>query len=128
MMNTLQGLLWIACLWALGSPSVNAEDGTTVSWGGCEDPVKGAQKVTIGDKTTICLTISDGSNWSESRQYIRLNFQPIADEYSRFVVPNCTFVFVDAGSSGMAPASSVLGLFFEYMVYALCLDSYNLFL
>ena len=92
MMNTLRGLLWVAGLWALVSPSVNAEDGTTttVTWGGCEDPVKGARKVTIGDKTTVCLTISDGTDWSEARQYIRLNFQPVADEYSRFVVPNCT--------------------------------------
>lgn len=99
-----QGLsLWIA-VWTLVWPSSTTTSffgsfpsggvaAQTVEWGGCEDPVDGAKKVTIGEKTTVCLTIADGTNWTESRQYIRVNFQPIADEYSRFAIPQCTFLF-----------------------------------
>lgn len=61
---------------------------TSLSWQGCEDPVNGPSLVTIGEKTTICLVISDGPDWSGPRSYMRLNFQPIADTYSRFHVPN----------------------------------------
>lgn len=51
------------------------------------DPTKGYLPVTIGEPTTICLNIADGANWTSSRTYLRLNFQPIADQYSRFHVP-----------------------------------------
>jgi hypothetical protein len=68
--------------------TADTEAPTPVPWGGCQFDDEGL--VTIGKKTTICLTISDGANWTDARTYMRLNFQPIADDYSRFAVPNCT--------------------------------------
>ena len=66
---------------------------TTDGWGGCVDPETGSSTVTIGEKTTICLVVADGVDWQAERTYMRLHFQPIADQYSRFVVPQCKFPF-----------------------------------
>jgi hypothetical protein len=69
----------------------NATSAPTVApdvWGGCQyDP---NAKVTIGDPTTICFNVADGVDWGEKVSYLRLNFEPAADEYSRFHVPGCT--------------------------------------
>lgn len=85
MKSSYRGFVWLLLL-ALCFTVMEAADET---WGGCEDPVNGQKLVTVGKKTTICLSISDGTNWTETRNYMRLNFQPLADEYSRFVVPKC---------------------------------------
>jgi hypothetical protein len=63
---------------------------TSPEWGGCVDPDDREALVTVGKKTTICLVLGDGIDWAEPRTYMRLHFQPIADDYSRFHVPNCT--------------------------------------
>jgi len=60
---------------------------TSTSWGGCVDPVKGYQPVTIGEPTTICLVLASDGDWSTAVDYMRLNFSPTADDYSRFRVP-----------------------------------------
>jgi hypothetical protein len=60
-------------------------------WGGCVDPKNPNKAVTIGDPTTICITLADGADWDTKRSYMRLNFRPKADEYSRFHVPKCEF-------------------------------------
>ena len=61
---------------------------TITPWQGCIDLNNPNARVTIGEKTTICLIISNGVDWgTDSRTYMRLNFQPDADEYSRFHVP-----------------------------------------
>jgi len=57
------------------------------SWGGCVSPEKGFELVTIDARTTICLVLSSGGDWSSETEYMRLNFAPIADTYSRFHVP-----------------------------------------
>jgi len=57
------------------------------TWTGCVDPMKGYQPVTIGKPTTICLVLANDGDWSTEIEYMRLNFQPIADVYSRFHVP-----------------------------------------
>jgi len=44
--------------------------------------------VTIGQPTTVCLVLANDGDWSTEVDYMRLNFQPIADEYSRFLVPD----------------------------------------
>lgn len=62
---------------------------TSTPWGGCVDPSNRGAKVTIGERTTVCLVIANGVDWQEERKYIRLNFRPIADQYSRFTVPDC---------------------------------------
>jgi hypothetical protein len=67
---------------------------TVVGWGGCYDPAPGSRggsnKLTIGDKTTICLQLGNGDDWAGGVEYIRLTLQPKADEYTRFFVPACT--------------------------------------
>ena len=57
-------------------------------WTGCVYPVKGYEAVTIGQPTTICLVLASNGDWSTDMEYMRLNFQPIADDYSRFHVPD----------------------------------------
>ena len=59
----------------------------TTTWSGCVDPVQGYKPVTIGESTTLCLVLANEGDWSTAVEYMRLNFQPTADEYSRFVVP-----------------------------------------
>jgi hypothetical protein len=75
------------------APSTSATP-TVVGWGGCVDPAPGSRggsnKVTIGDKTTVCLQLGNGDNWAAGVEYIRLTLQPKADEYTRFFVPTCT--------------------------------------
>lgn len=57
------------------------------SWSGCVSPDGASQLVTIGKPTTICLVLSNNGDWSSETNYMRLNFSPIADQYSRFHVP-----------------------------------------
>ncbi len=64
-----------------------APNPTSTSWGGCVDPAKGYQPVTIGEPTTICLVLASDGDWSTAVDYMRLNFSPTADDYSRFRVP-----------------------------------------
>ena len=60
-------------------------------WKGCVDRLNPQALVTIGEKTTICLVLTNAADWTETvTSYTRLSFQPVADEYSRFHVPNCT--------------------------------------
>jgi hypothetical protein len=67
-----------------GPPTASPEN----TWSGCVDPMNGYQPVTIGQKTTVCLVLANDGDWSTATDYMRLNFQPIADEYSRFHVPD----------------------------------------
>ena len=60
---------------------------TGTPWEGCVNPTNPDQKVTIGDPTYLCLILADDVNWNNQVNYLRLTFSPIADEYSRFVVP-----------------------------------------
>lgn len=68
---------------------------SAVAWQGCNDPnaVDGdpIKKVTIGDTTTVCLQLGNGVNWAGGVDYIRMAFQPTADEYTRFFVPKCRY-------------------------------------
>ena len=71
-------------------PPVSPNDSsgpTESSWTGCVSPENGFQPVTIGDPTTICLVLSNNGDWSTKLDYMRLNFQPTADVYSRFHIP-----------------------------------------
>mmetsp|Transcript_7392 Transcript_7392/g.21514 ORF Transcript_7392/g.21514 Transcript_7392/m.21514 type:complete len:316 (+) Transcript_7392:289-1236(+) len=60
----------------------------TSGWSGCVDPTNGYQKVTIGQPTPICLVLANNADWTTEMTYLRLNFRPKADEYSRFHVPD----------------------------------------
>ena len=69
--------------------TVAASSGPTISgWQGCVDPNGGFRPITIGEPTTVCLVLSNSPDWATPMSYMRLNFQPIADDYSRFHVPN----------------------------------------
>ena len=56
---------------------------------GCVDPSDPTALVTIGEKTTVCLQIGNSLDWSSGVQYTRVSFQPEADKYTRFHLPNC---------------------------------------
>ena len=59
-------------------------------WGGCTDPSL-EEKLELGKKTTICITLSSSAEWNippPSARTLRLSFQPEADDYSRFHVPD----------------------------------------
>lgn len=69
---------------------------TEEGWGGCIDPTLSPDDnlVRLGKKTTICLVLSSSAEWNippPSATTLRLSFQPKADEYSRFHVPECEF-------------------------------------
>jgi hypothetical protein len=57
-------------------------------WQGCVDPLLPDAKVEIGKETVICMILGNNFNWQEPLEYLRLNFRPEADSYSRFHVPN----------------------------------------
>jgi len=84
-------LLFVSLLLSLGTVPVASQqdnnNNTSPVWTGCVDPVKGYELVTIGQPTTICLVLANNGDWSIEMDYVRINFQPIADYYSRFHVP-----------------------------------------
>ncbi|KAG7340152.1 hypothetical protein IV203_006556 [Nitzschia inconspicua] len=72
-----------------GAAETTTTGPTIAGWQGCIDPNGGfPQLVTIGEPTTVCLVLSSSPDWGTSMNYLRLNFRPIADDYSRFHVPN----------------------------------------
>jgi hypothetical protein len=81
---------------------------TGEQWSGCVDPNTGFQLVTIGQPTTVCLVLSSSPDWATNLTYMRLNFQPIADQYSRFHVPQSytqLFVMEDSALSNSFPGN-----------------------
>jgi len=78
--------------------NANANTAPEITWTGCVDPEKGYQPVTIGEETTICLVLANDGDWSSTggMDYMRLNFQPIADDYSRFHVPDSFKQLIDS--------------------------------
>jgi len=75
---------------AAASSSTSAP--TAQPWGGCINQKDPSTVVKIGAPTIVCLQIGNNTNWADGVSYIRLSFTPTADEYSRYYVPNCTFV------------------------------------
>lgn len=59
-------------------------------WQGCVDPEKPKNKIRVAQKTRVCFSISNTTNWSAGVAYTRASFEPQADVYSRFHIPNCT--------------------------------------
>jgi hypothetical protein len=73
---------------ATANPATNAPNG----WTGCDDPATMGEPILIGKKTTICVVLASNADWNPglpATKYLRLSFQPVADEYSRFHVPSC---------------------------------------
>ena len=82
-------------------PPVSPATPSGTSWSGCVSPEGGFQPVTIGKPTTICLVLSNNGDWSSETNYMRLNFSPIADQYSRFHVPESFVQLVGTPKDGL---------------------------
>ena len=61
---------------------------------GCVDPSDPTALVPIGEPTTVCLQIGNSLDWSSGVQYTRVSFQPEADKYTRFHLPNCKYLLL----------------------------------
>jgi hypothetical protein len=48
------------------------------------------KKIAIGETTMVCLQVGNNVDWTGGVQYVRAAFEPIADQYSKFHIPNCT--------------------------------------
>uniref|UniRef100_A0A7S4AKE4 Spondin domain-containing protein n=1 Tax=Pseudo-nitzschia australis TaxID=44445 RepID=A0A7S4AKE4_9STRA len=72
---------------SVASDAATETPSAVVGFGGCIDPVKGYEPVTIGKPTPVCLVLANNGDWSTEMTYMRLNFKPLADAYSRFHVP-----------------------------------------
>lgn len=81
MLPTPMRLSWLLFL-ALPS---TAQQGT---WRGCFDPQL-PKKVKIGQPTRVCMQVGNGVNWAAGVNYVRASFEPKADEYSYYHIPNC---------------------------------------
>jgi hypothetical protein len=94
-----------------GSTGTVASPQATPKWAGCNDPNSpdAPHMVKRGEATTVCLTIGPNGNWGRETplvKYFRLNFQPQADEYSRFHLPNSyNELVVDGILSSIAPTN-----------------------
>lgn len=73
------------------APVVSPTSAPKPTWSGCTDSSL-PPLVTIGEKTTICLILANNLKWDDNNvRYLRMSFQPVADEFSRFIVPACKF-------------------------------------
>jgi len=69
------------------APVVSPTPAPGPTWSGCTDSSL-PPLVTIGKKTTICLILANNLKWDDNNvRYLRMSFQPVADEFSRFIVP-----------------------------------------
>jgi hypothetical protein len=66
--------------------STNAQNNS--SWSGC---VGGNSVVQIGKTTRVCLQIGNTTDWTAGVGFVRASFEPEADQYSRFHIPECTY-------------------------------------
>jgi hypothetical protein len=85
-------LRWLVAATALLSTTVVVLAQTNRDpWSGCVDPENpdAADIVKIGDRHTICLTLGPGGNWAAGVKYGRYTWRPVADQYSRFHIPDC---------------------------------------
>ena len=58
-------------------------------WTGCHPRGDPNHRIEIGKKTVLCLHIGNEVNFAGGVNYIRVAFQPEADQYSRMHIPNC---------------------------------------
>mmetsp|Transcript_50760 Transcript_50760/g.122404 ORF Transcript_50760/g.122404 Transcript_50760/m.122404 type:complete len:318 (-) Transcript_50760:1562-2515(-) len=81
-------------------PRTVAPTAEGTGWTGCVDPFVGPLPVNIGSQTTVCLVLSNAVDWASPLTYMRLHFQPTADTYSRFHIPNSYNQLVQAPDLG----------------------------
>jgi hypothetical protein len=82
---------------ASAAPTAAPTPGQSVAgpWLGCVDPSESSNnnnnKIEIGKSTFVCLLIANAVDWAGGVEYTRVSFRPMADQYSRLHIPNCTF-------------------------------------
>jgi hypothetical protein len=87
-------LVTVLILIQIGLPCHAQEDDP---WVGCINPAMNRNQnlIRIQQPTRICLSIANDTNWNTgSTSYLRASFEPKADVYSRFHIPNCTYLCV----------------------------------
>jgi hypothetical protein len=69
---------------------------TTTAWSGCINPKLTTKQnwIRAQQPTRVFLSIANTTNWSAGAAYTRASFEPLADVYSRFHIPNCTFSYL----------------------------------
>lgn len=83
----LVGLVATSWLFVLVTPQ--QEPGV---WSGCIDPDKSKSQnlVRIQQPSRVCFSIANDTDWNGGfASYLRASFEPKADVYSRFHIPNC---------------------------------------
>ena len=71
-------------------PTARAQDNSTAIWTeGCFGNGGSGEVIKIGQPMFLCLHVANNKDWSSGAKFLRVSFQPKADEYSRFHVPNC---------------------------------------
>jgi hypothetical protein len=85
----------IPLLLLLQLPMIEAQQPTTTTttaWSGCINPKLTTKQNWIRSQqpTRVCISIANTTNWSAGAAYTRASFEPLADVYSRFHIPNCT--------------------------------------
>lgn len=88
--------------------AINADGGL-----GCvdpENPLSPEPPVKIGERHTICLTLGDSIDWGDGVEYIRYTFRPIADQYSKFHVPQSYSQLVPSKNSEKVFSTSDVGV------------------
>ena len=81
-------------------PRTVAPTAEGTGWTGCVDPFVGPLPVNIGSQTTVCFVLSNAVDWASPLTYMRLHFQPTADTYSRFHIPNSYNQLIQAPDVG----------------------------
>ena len=61
-------------------------------WKGCYPEGESSGKVFTGEKTPVCLVISDQASWEEETVYYRFLFTPNVDEFTKLDVQDCKYV------------------------------------
>ena len=64
---------------------------TASTWKGCYEEGETTAKVFKGEKTPVCLLISDQSSWKEETLYYRFLFTPKVDEFTKLDVDDCKY-------------------------------------
>jgi len=76
--------LLLICSILLSTTSIVQGD----EWTGCVDPNFPTKKVRRGQLTTVCMGVGSDGDYSNSTGYGRYSFKPVADDFSRFTIPN----------------------------------------
>mmetsp|Transcript_14491 Transcript_14491/g.21367 ORF Transcript_14491/g.21367 Transcript_14491/m.21367 type:complete len:245 (-) Transcript_14491:396-1130(-) len=57
------------------------------AWIGCVDRANPDAKLQRLDKTSVCIVVSEGTNWATGLNYTRWYWTPTADQFSKFQLP-----------------------------------------